>query len=104
MIMMSKFAQIAEKNMSNVVVTTGLESKFIVSAECWDQAGDFGDIQFYNQEAPLELTEYAKDVLKAVATPSPFIVFIMYVGSSRVEFIREDETTVVLDVELSVKS
>lgn len=88
----------------NAVSPTGLESKFLVSAECWDEAGDFGDIQLYNQNSPLNLTQYAKDILKDVITHSPFMTFILYVGTSRIEFIREDETTVVFDVELVVKS
>jgi hypothetical protein len=89
--------------MTKRLVPKGLETKFIKSWDSWDEAGESGDLQFYNQQMPLELTDYAKTILFSHQTEQPFTVCTIYMSKSTIEFMREDETTVSLAVELVVK-
>lgn len=81
---------------------TGLEKSFIKFADSFDVAGNWSIVVFNMDNSPLELTEYAEDVLKEVMTPSPFIALEVDIENSKVAFFREDETTVDLKVKLVV--
>ena len=81
---------------------TGLEKSFVKSADSFDVSGNWAIIVFNMDDSPLELTEYAEDVLKEVMTPSPFIALEVDIETSKVTFYREDETTVDLKVKLVV--
>lgn len=85
----------------------GLEIKFILSADHWDAAGDFGDIMLYNTERPLELTDYAKEVLKDfLLEDDPFMSIAIYPSASEVIFYRRNDESgcVKIQVELTCTS
>lgn len=83
---------------------TGLEGKFLRSWKNWDEAGDYGDIQFYNEYGEsLALTEFAEKQLARYQQPdNPFVLMILSCSKSYVEFMRNDNSFVRIDIELAV--
>lgn len=83
--------------------TTGLEKKYLKTFGGWDLM-DTIDYMLYGEEIEgnyhLDLTDYAKELLKPYETDSPFGFMSLELSKGKISFTRNDETSVSFRVEL----